>query len=111
MNDYYLCAPDEAAINIALDAAGWRGVDESGGPIDQPPRGVALDRVGVIQQPTGDTETVTEGEGEDAVSYERPVYAALPGYHVNIRLRSGDLPAELLAYEIDAPATPHRVWL
>lgn len=109
MRDFYLCAPDEAAINTALDAAGWRGADESGDPADRPPRGVALDRVGVIQEPTGQTETVTEGE--DAVTYERPIYAAVPGYHVNIRLRSGDLPAELLAYEIDAPATPHRVWL
>ena len=98
-------------MTSALDAAGWRGTDSEGAAIDQPPRGVALDRVGVIQEPTGETETVTVGEGEDAVTYERPVYAALPGYHVNIRLRSGELPPELAALQIPAPATPHVVWL
>lgn len=111
MPDFYLIGADEAAMTAALDAAGWRGTGSEGVPIDQPPRGVALDRVGVIQEPTGETETVTVGEGEDAVTYERPVYDPLPGYHVNIRLRAGDLPPALAALEIPAPKTPHRVWL
>lgn len=110
MRDLYLCGPDESAITAALDAAGWRGTAGDGGPTDNPPPGAMVDRVGAILRPTGETETVTEGEGEATVSYERPVYAAVPGYHVNIRLRSGDLPAALQTYEV-FPETPHRVWL
>lgn len=60
---------------------------------------VAVDPVGVIHKPTGDTLTDSDGN-----SY--PAMVPIPGWHVNL---SGDVP-ELAAFEIAPPATPSRVF-
>ena len=59
----------------------------------------AVDVVGVIWKPTGTMLTTEDGEV--------PEMAPLDGWHVNL---SGDCPAELEAYLIDAPASPVRVF-
>jgi hypothetical protein len=60
---------------------------------------VAVDVVGVIQKPTG--EMLTDSEGN---SY--PDMRPIPGWHVNL---SGEVP-ELAAFEIDAPDIPARIF-
>ena len=66
----------------------------------------AIDLVGVIYEPTG--ETLTDDEGN-----EWPETAPLDGYHVNIRLLNDTMRAAVEA--IDAtygvtPISPSRVW-
>ena len=60
---------------------------------------VAVDVVGVIHKPTGDTLTDSDGN-----SY--PEMAPIPGWHINL---SGSVPG-LAAFEIDPPTTPARVF-
>ena len=60
---------------------------------------VAVDPVGVIHKPTGDTLTDSDGN-----SY--PAMAPIPGWHINL---SGSVPG-LSTFEIDPPATPARVF-
>ena len=60
---------------------------------------VAVDVVGVIHKPTGNTLQDAEGN-----SY--PEMTPISGWHINL---SGDVP-ELSAFEIDPPATPARVF-
>ena len=67
----------------------------------------AIDIVGVIHRPTGNTLTDAEGN-------EYPEQAPLEGWHVNIRI-VGDAMRDTVE-EIDAiygviPNTPARVWL
>lgn len=57
----------------------------------------ALDPVGVIHKSTGETIETEDGS--------QPVYAPLPGYHINF---IGDA-AEFSQYEV-FPATPNRVF-
>ena len=66
----------------------------------------AIDLVGVIYEPTG--ETLTDAEGN-----EYPATAPLDGYHLNIRLLNDTMRAAVEA--IDAaygvtPSSPSRVW-
>lgn len=65
----------------------------------------AIDLVGIIHKPTGNTLTDAEG-------IEYPEMAPLDGYHINIRL-NGDNRREdietLSEYFVD-PTTPSRVW-
>jgi len=68
----------------------------------------AIDIVGTIHEPTGNTLTDADGN-------EYPEMAAVDGWHINIRLmgdaRRADVEA-LSAYFVDPePATPSRVWL
>lgn len=60
---------------------------------------VAVDPVGVIHKPTGNTL-------QDADGNSYPEMAPTPGWHVNL---SDSIP-ELAAFEIDPPATPSRVF-
>jgi hypothetical protein len=66
----------------------------------------AIDLVGVIYEPTG--ETLTDAEGN-----EYPATAPLDGWHLNIRLLNDTMRAAVEA--IDAtygvtPISPSRVW-
>lgn len=62
----------------------------------------AIDVIGVIRRPTGDTLVGSDGP----IQVMEPV----PGWHVNVR-HAGQAP-ELDAYKVDpTPATPERVWL
>lgn len=67
----------------------------------------AIDVVGVIHDPTGNTLTDPEG-------FEYPETAALPGWHINIRLmgdaRRADVEALDALYGV-TPTSPRRVWL
>ena len=68
----------------------------------------AIDIVGTIHEPTGNTLTDDEGN-------EYPEMAPLDGWHINIRImgdaRRDDVEA-LSAYFVDPePVTPSRVWL
>ena len=60
---------------------------------------VAVDPVGVIHKPTGNTL-------QDADGNSYPEMAPIPGWHVNL----SDSVPELAQFEIDPPDTPARVF-
>lgn len=60
---------------------------------------VAVDPVGVIYKPTG-------AMLQDSDGHEYPEMAPVDGWHVNL----SDSVPELVAFEIEAPATPARVF-
>lgn len=98
MIDLYLKAANEAAMLTALKASGFIADEESGALYLD---GSALDVIGTIYQPTGET-TLVDGE-------HVPVMAEVPGYHVNVRTTSQDV-ADALADLRTYPVTPVRVW-
>ena len=98
MIDLYLKADSEPELTSALMAAGF-SVDEESGALYHP--AAALDVIGTIYAPTGETMTI---EGE-----EIPVTEPVPGYHVNVRTTSDEL-ATALDAQRTYPVTPVRVW-
>ena len=98
MIDLYLKAGNQSAMTEALKTAGF-SQDPDSGALYHP--NAALDVIGTIYQPTGETMMI---EGEVV-----PVMAPVPGYHANVRTTS-----EALATALDAlrlyPETPVRVW-
>lgn len=98
MIDLYLKAGSKSAMTLTLKTAGF-SQDPDSGALYHPD--AALDVIGTIYQPTGET-MVVEGE-------EVQVMAPVPGYHVNVRTKS-----EAMAAALDAqrtyPETPVRVW-
>jgi hypothetical protein len=88
MPDHYLKFDDTTEADTELQAAGIA--------IDHAP-GWDVNHVGTVW-----SEPVL-GEGEEVVTPAAP----LPGYHVNIRLRSGSLATALQAFEV-TPSTPSR---
>lgn len=120
--DFYVKLPSEADMPTALAAFYKQDyttvVDEETGETSQVPEGdpyvvttthdYAIDVVGTIYKPTGNTLTDSEGR-------EYPEMAPIDGWHINIRLggenRRADVEA-LSAYFVDPePATPERIWL
>lgn len=98
MIDLYLKAGSKSAMTTALKAAGFSQDPESG-TLYHP--AAALDVIGTIYQPTGET-TIVDGE-------QVPVTAPVPGYHANVRTTSDELAAALDAQRT-YPVTPVRVW-
>ncbi|MDR5013495.1 hypothetical protein RF663_04430 [Aeromonas veronii] len=98
MIDLYLKAANEADMQKALKAAGFIADEESGALYLE---GSAIDIIGTIYQPTGET-TLVDGE-------QVPVMVAVHGYHVNVRTTSQAL-ADALADLRTYPVTPVRVW-
>ena len=98
MIDLYLKAGSKSAMTLALKTAGFIA-DEESGALYHPD--AALDVIGTIYKPTGET---TEVEGE-----EIPVTEPVPGYHVNVRTTSETLAASLESFRT-YPETPVRVW-
>ncbi|MFQ2252165.1 hypothetical protein ACK33C_03935 [Aeromonas hydrophila] len=98
MIDLYLKAGSKSAMTLALKTAGFSQDPDSGALYHQD---AALDVIGTIYQPTGET-MITEGELV-------PVMAPVPGYHANVRTRSAELAAALDAQRT-YPVTPARVW-
>ena len=98
MIDLYLKADSEPELTSALMAAGF-SVDEESGALYHPD--AALDVIGTIYQPTGETSLV---DGQEV-----PVTAPVSGYHVNVRTTSEELAAVLDAQRT-YPVTPVRVW-
>ena len=113
--NFYLKAESEEALWEVLEAKGLAVKDyDPDDPLNQRPddaeeweptgafthrfTGIALDVIGTIYKPTG--ETLTDEEG-----FEYPEMAAIDGYHANLIADDAeDLPT------IDEPATPYRVW-
>ncbi|MNC09805.1 hypothetical protein D3C76_1124890 [compost metagenome] len=98
MTDLYLKAGSKSAMTLALKAAGF-SQDSDSGALYHPD--AALDVIGTIYQPTGET-TLVDGQ-------EVPVTAPVSGYHVNVRTTSEELAAVLDAQRT-YPVTPVRVW-
>ncbi|MGE6120022.1 hypothetical protein ACPCT8_12805 [Aeromonas media] len=98
MIDLYLKADSEPELTSALMAAGF-SVDEESGALYHPD--AALDVIGTIYQPTGETSLV---DGQEV-----PVTAPVSGYHVNVRTTSDEL-ATALDAQRTYPVTPVRVW-
>jgi len=118
MQNYYLKTTDENELWLALETAGlarkeYDREDELNMPPEEPdedwePTGAfdwvfrgpgALDIIGTIYEPTGNTLTDDEG-------FEYPEMVALDGFHTNLKAQQGiaGLP------EITAPSTPYRKW-
>ena len=98
MIDLYLKAGSKSAMTLALKTAGFIQ-DPDSGALYHPD--AALDVIGTIYQPTGET-TLVDGQ-------EVPVTAPVSGYHVNVRTTSDELATALDAQRI-YPVTPVRVW-
>ena len=98
MIDLYLKAGSKSAMAKALLAAGFIQ-DPDSGALYHPD--AALDVIGTIYQPTGET-TLVDGQ-------EVPVTAPVSGYHVNVRTTSDEL-ATALDAQRTYPVTPVRVW-
>ena len=98
MIDLYLKAGSKSAMTLALKTAGFTQEPESGA-LYHPD--AALDVIGTIYAPTGET-TLVDGQ-------EVPVTAPVSGYHVNVRTTSDEL-ATALDAQRTYPVTPVRVW-
>jgi hypothetical protein len=95
MIDFYLVFSNEAAAKAEL-------YDLQEGDEDVLiPRYKNIDIVGTIYKPTGKTRVV---EGMTI-----PVMAAIPGWHVNVRLMPDEDGTPLEQYRV-FPNTPSRVW-
>ena len=119
--DFYICLPSEADMPTDLafaykqdtttevdDETGEETVVNVGDPYLVPfTADYAIDVVGVIQKPTGNTLTDAEGN-------EYPEMAPIAGWHINIRLIGDAMRSEVEALDAQygvEPATPERVWL
>ena len=98
MIDLYLKAGSKSAMTLALKTAGFIQ-DPDSGALYHPD--AALDVIGTIYQPTGETSLV--------YGQEVPVTAPVSGYHVNVRTTSDEL-ATALDAQRTYPVTPVRVW-
>lgn len=112
--NFYLKAESEEALWGALEAAGLaKKVYDPDDPLNQPDdtegwepsgafdwqfTGEALDVIGTIYRPTGNTLTDEEGN-------EYPEMTPLDGFHAN--LIAEEAPAGV---EVMSPVTPYRVW-
>lgn len=99
MNDYYLKTTDLQSLWNVLIL--YNLAERSPDTGEYFAKGIALDIIGTIYKPTGNTITV------DGLTF--PEQEPVEGFHANIR---GDLTAEQIASLplILAPATPYRVW-
>lgn len=98
MIDLYLKAGSKSAMTLALKTAGFIQ-DPDSGALYHPD--AALDVIGTIYQPTGETSLI---DGQEV-----PVMAPVSGYHVNVRTTSDEL-ATALDAQRTYPVTPVRVW-
>lgn len=119
--DFYIKLNSEADLPTVFSAFYQQDyvtvVDEETGESTQTPEGepylvktshdYAIDLVGVIYEPTGNTLTDDEGN-------EYPETAPVDGWHVNFRLvgdaRRADIEAIDVTYGV-TPNSPSRVWL
>jgi hypothetical protein len=68
---------------------------------DEMPRYTNIDTIGLIYRPTGEMLKSKEGE--------YPEMAAIPGWHVNVRLVEGEDSSQLNPYTVQVE-NPVRVW-
>lgn len=108
MNDYRLQFADETAWLEQANHLGWLQHEYSQDP--EPTivqswvhaTGVDIDIIGTIHKPTGNMIT-TEAD----MPY--PEMAAIPGFHVNIRIHNGQLPELLRPFRV-TPNQPVRTF-
>jgi hypothetical protein len=100
MQDFHLKASTEHDLYQALLDADLVEFNEEA--LRYMPKNIALDVIGIIYKPTGNTISTQEG-------YPMPEMVAVDGFHANLR---GSLTEEQIAVLpiIDAPKTPHQVW-
>lgn len=104
MNDYRLVFPDEAAWWAAADAQGW--VQYEYAPQenpDEPP--VVIGKT--LYAPNIDFDVIGVMYQEQADPEAPPV--PIPGWHLNIRFREGNLPSEMVG-NVVLPANPRRTF-
>ena len=104
-HDYYLRGVDRDTTNAGLLAAGLTvEYTEGGGPVRIPAEGVNLSTIG----------TIYEGGAWDGAGNTITPPAAVPGWHVNLRLEreltAGELAALGSIVVSPEPGTPYRVW-
>ena len=120
-NDFYLKLDAEASMPSVLSAfykqdystivdpeTGVESTQIEGEPyLVSSTSDYAIDVVGVLHEPTGNTLT-----DDDGVEY--PEMAAVDGWHVNIRLSSDAMRDAVEALDVShgvTPDTPKRMWL
>jgi len=99
--DFYLKLASEASMPSVLSAF----YDDEGWLVSNT-ADYAIDVVGVLQEPTGNTLT------SDGMEY--PEMVTMTGWHVNIRLTGDFLRDETEALDVShgvTPSAPKRVWL
>jgi len=99
--DFYLKFTSEAAMATALSAFYEEEGEFVGNTADY-----AIDVVGVLQEPTGNTLT------SDGMDY--PEMSSLDGWHVNIRLLTKAMQDAVEALDVShgvTPGLPLRTWL
>lgn len=99
MQDFFLKAKDEIEFIASLSEASL--LDAQNQQITST-HGLAIDIIGTIYEPTGETFR-DEETGE-----EFPMIQAVEGYHANVR--AVELPEALQQFVISAPSSPVRVW-
>ncbi|WP_176083580.1 hypothetical protein [Martelella sp. HB161492] len=111
-HDLFLKFEDEAAARTALSVAGIGTVDDGEGNIRLPFDGALADGSrfalsicgsgsGTLHAPTGET---IDSVDESGAPIKMAVYAAIAGYHINIRFE-GMVPESLAIFDT-APDTP-----
>ena len=103
MTDLYLKAADHDSLYSALEAAGIVAQGE-GGYYVADAHSYALDVVGEVYKPTGETVNTEDGL--------QNVMRNVIGFHANLRvINANNFNAEMLAHiTINMPNTPVRGW-
>lgn len=105
MIDYYLKFSSQEEAFAALKDAGYTSTDEEGKEfIISATHQYCVDEVGTIY--SGGKWGFNE-QGE-IITIEEPV--KLDGWHINIRILSGDISENLLDYVIKTPKKPYRIY-
>ena len=105
MIDYYLKFSTEEEAFQAFKEAGYTSQDEEGREfVISATHSYCVDLIGTIYE-GGRWEPNENGE---MITIEEPV--KLNGYHVNVRILSGDIAENLRPYVIATPVTPYRIF-
>jgi hypothetical protein len=105
MIDYYLKFSTEEEAFQAFKEAGYTSQDENGKEfVISATHQVCVDLVGTIYR-GGKWDMNEQGE---MITIEEPV--KLDGYHVNVRILSGDIAENLNQFAVDDPKNPHRIF-
>jgi len=103
MTDYYLKAADAETLYNALEAAGVVTQGENGWHVTDAHK-YALDVIGEVYKPTGETIQTDDGE--------QNVLRNVGGFHANLRvIDASSFDADKIAsITIETPANPVRAW-
>lgn len=107
--DYFLKFESEEQANSVLFTAIPAEKNPAGEEITPPrliPKFQNIDVIGDIFKPTGETEKKKMPNGDE---FDSPVFKKLDGWHVNVRVISGEDASEFFKYAVN-PANPTRVW-